>query len=84
MNPILALQTIISASKQHPWLLVLVCVALVAHGCDLQWPAYHALCSFLSRGFFGVALLYAGGSSVNGGNNQSTPADAGKNKPTNT
>ena len=73
MNPIIALQTILSSAKKHPWLLVLVVLALVLHACDLQWPAYHSLLSTIASGLFGIAFLYAGGTSLAHGPDQPQP-----------
>lgn len=62
MNPFTALQTVIESSKKHPWLLVLILLGIAAHWADMNWAGYHL--DYLSKSFYGIALLYAGGSSV--------------------
>jgi hypothetical protein len=52
-----AIQNIIAASKAHPWLLVLIALAMVANWADLNWPGYHF--SYLSKGMIGFAVMYA-------------------------
>lgn len=64
MNPMGALAVIINTSRQHPWLLAVVILALISHACDLQWPDYHKLFSTIGKGMFAIAFLYAGGTSL--------------------
>jgi hypothetical protein len=73
MNILAALQTIIGSAKNHPWLLGLVIVALIAHAADLQWPQFHKLLSTTAYGLFAIAFIYAGGSS-----NQPPPVEPPK------
>jgi len=61
---IAALQVIVSSARNHPWLLVLVVLALFGHAADLQWPQYHKFFSTIAYGLFAIAFLYAGGSSL--------------------
>lgn len=71
--------TIIAASRKHPWLLVILLLALAAHGADLQWPALHIFFSTIDRGFFAVALIFASGTSLA---NPNPPPNGGTNPPT--
>lgn len=63
-NPLAALSTIIASARSHPWLLALLVVAIIAHGADLQWPAYHKFLSTVAYGVFAISFLYASGTAL--------------------
>jgi hypothetical protein len=59
-----ALKMIVDVARKHPWLIVILVLAVVAHGADLQWPQLHKFFSTVAYGFFVIAFLYASGTSL--------------------
>jgi len=64
MNPLFALSTLGNSIRQHPWLIIVVILAMLAYAGAMQFPAYAASLNWLSKGLFGLAIVYSGGAMV--------------------
>jgi hypothetical protein len=64
MNPLFALATLGNSIRQHPWLLIVVILALACYAGSKQWPAYAVSLEYMSKGLMGLAILYSGGAMI--------------------
>ena len=82
MNPLFALSTLGNSIRQHPWLLIIVILAMVSYAGAMQFPEYAKSLNYLSKGLIGLAVVYSGGAMISPPPAASPSSDKTLNPPT--